>query len=154
MSSHNENMHEEHAHGGPAVYTANLVGLLILTTITVAVSYVDFGSANVVIALTIATFKAILVALFFMHLRWDKSTNAVAAVAGFLFLGIFLTFDMLDLDHRRDPTPRNLPVMTDKQAPTPVPDTMNPLKTPAPVPEVAKPAAVEGEGKAGAEEKK
>ena len=44
------------------------------------------------IALFIATIKAILVALFFMHLLYDKPVNAIIAVAGFLFLGIFLMF--------------------------------------------------------------
>lgn len=141
MSSH---AHEEHSHGGPLVYTATLVGLLILTGITVGASYVNFGSsaANVTIALTIATFKAILVALFFMHLKWDKPVNAIIAMAGFLFLGIFLMFDLIDLSNRRDPLPRNVPVLA---APTAVPETMNPLTTPAPKPWVA-PAKPAGEG--------
>ena len=136
--------HENHPHGGPLVYTANLAGLLILTGITVAASYINFGSssANVTIALTIATMKAILVALFFMHLRWDKPVNSIIAIAGFLFLGIFLMFDLLDLAHRRDPSPRNLPVLAQ---PTPVPESMNPLLTPAPAPYVA-PAKPAGEG--------
>jgi cytochrome c oxidase subunit IV len=145
MSAHGQ---EQHHHGGPFVYTANLVGLLCLTLITWGASYVNFGSsaANVTIALTIATCKAILVALFFMHLKWDKPVNAIAGIAGFLFLGIFLMFDLLDLDHRRDPTPRIIPAMT---TPTAVPDSMNPLKTPPPVPyPPAKPAA-EGEGHEG-----
>jgi cytochrome c oxidase subunit 4 len=88
--------------------------------------------------------KAILVALFFMHLRWDKSVNAIIAVSGFLFLGIFLMFDLIDLGNRRDPSPRNVPVLA---APTPVPESMNPLLTPAPVPYVA-PAKPAGEGEA------
>jgi len=133
---------EQHHHGGPLIYTANLVGLLILTGITVGASYINFGTANVAIALVIATCKAILVALFFMHLKWDKSVNAIAAVAGFLFLGIFLMFDLLDLDHRRDPIPRTIPAM---EKPTPVPDSMNPLTTPKPVPYAPAPKA-EGEG--------
>src|SRR5207249_3096018 len=82
MSSHTE---ATHAHGGPAVYTRNLVALLILTSITVGAAFIDFGQGNVVIALTIATIKAILVALFFMHLRWEKSVNAIICLAGFLF---------------------------------------------------------------------
>ena len=145
MSAHTE----QHHHGGPLIYTANLVGLLILTAITVIASLFDFGQANVVIALAIASLKAILVALFFMHLRWDKSVNAIIAVSGFLFLGLFLMFDVIDLGNRRDPTPRNMPVMA---APTPVPDTMNPLKTPAPKPYVA-PAKPAGEGEGEAEHK-
>jgi cytochrome c oxidase subunit 4 len=130
MSAHTE----QHQHGGPAVYTANLVGLLILTGITVGASRFDFGSANVVIALAIATVKALLVGMFFMHLRWDKSVNAIIAMSGFLFLGIFLMFDLIDISNRRDPLPRNTPVMA---TPTPVPESMNPLTTPAPKPYVA-----------------
>jgi cytochrome c oxidase subunit IV len=143
MSAHEQH---SHSHGGPAVYTANLVGLLILTGITVGASYINFGSsaANIAIALSVATCKALLVALFFMHLKWDKSVNAIIAVSGFLFLGIFLLFDLIDLGHRRDPAPRNVPVMA---TPTSVPETMNPQTTPPPKAYVApaKPAA-EGEG--------
>jgi cytochrome c oxidase subunit 4 len=146
MSSHTETTH---AHGGPAVYTRNLVALLILTTITVGAAYVDFGNGNIVIALSIATIKAILVALFFMHLRWEKSVNAIICVAGFLFLGIFLMFDLLDFTTRRDPTPRNLPAMAQ---PTPVPPTMNPLTTPPPKPEFGAPKAAEGEHEGAAKE--
>lgn len=140
---------EQHHHGGPAIYTANLVALLILTGITVGASYINFGTstANIAIALSIASVKAILVALFFMHLKWDKPVNAIAAIAGFLFLGIFLMFDLLDLSNRRDPAPRNAPVMTQ---PTPVPESMNPLTTPAPVPYTPAPKkAAEGEHEGG-----
>ncbi len=145
MSAHGQE-HHAGGHGGPIHYTLNLLALLILTLITWGASYVNFGSpaANVVIALTIATCKAILVALIFMHLKWDKPVNAIIALSGFLFLGIFLMFDLIDLNHRRDPAPRNLPVLAE---PTPVPESMNPLTTPAPKPYVppAKPAG-EGEG--------
>ena len=91
-------------------YAVTLVSLLILTAITVGASYVQFGSssANVVIALTIATIKAIIVALFFMHLLYDKPVNAVAAVAGFLFLGILLLFTLLDIGTRDGLQPQNL----------------------------------------------
>ena len=82
--------------------------LLILTAITVGASYINFGSGNVVIALSIATIKAIIVALIFMHLLHDKPVNAVIAVAGFVFLGIFLMFDFLDVDSRTNPQPINL----------------------------------------------
>jgi cytochrome c oxidase subunit 4 len=139
---------QHHSHGGPAVYTANLVALLILTGITVGASYINFGSntANVAIALGIASLKAILVALFFMHLRWDKPVNGIIAITGFLFLGIFITFDLIDLNNRRDPIPRAVPAM---EKPTPVPDSMNPLLTPPPKPyprPAAKAAPAEGEG--------
>lgn len=137
--------HEQHSHGGPVIYTATLTGLLILTGITVGASYINFGSnaANIAIALTIASVKAILVSLFFMHLKWDKPVNGIIAITGFLFLGIFISFDLIDLNNRRDPTPRNVPVMA---TPTPVPESMVPALTPAPKPYPAKKPVAEGEG--------
>ena len=126
------------SHGGPAIYTANLLALMFLTVITVAAASFNFGSANVVIALAIASVKAILVGLFFMHLLWDKPVNAIILVAAFLFLGIFLMFDFLDVTSRNNFPPRNLTPMENA---TPVPDSMNPLKAAPPKPlEPAKPA--------------
>jgi cytochrome c oxidase subunit 4 len=144
MSSHAE--HPPHAgpahHGGnPAHFTRNLLALLFLTVVTVGASYIDFGPANVAIAMAIATLKAALVALFFMQLFWDKPVNAIIGVAGFIFLGLLLLFTFLDVGTRRDPQPRNLAPMTDQQNPTPVPPTMNPLLTPPPQP---LPAATKG----------
>ena len=137
MSTHTES-HTHH--GGPKIYTANLFALLFLTVVTVAAASFNFGSANVVIALAIATVKAILVALFFMHLVWDKPVNAIIAIAGFLFLGVFLMFDFLDVTTRDHLQPRNMPNMENA---TPAPDSMNPLKTPAPKPLEPAPAAEE-----------
>jgi caa(3)-type oxidase subunit IV len=106
MSTHTE--HAENPKAETLKYVATLVTLLILTAITVGASYIDFGSGNVVIALTIATIKGVIVALIFMHLMHDKPVNAVIAVAGFIFLGIFLLFDFLDVDSRTNPQPINL----------------------------------------------
>jgi cytochrome c oxidase subunit 4 len=105
MSTHKAHSHED----GAGVYVKTLVALLILTAITVGASYIDFGSGNVVIALFIATIKASIVALFFMHLRHEKPVNSIIALAGFLFLGIFLMFAFMDQDTRKDPRPLNLP---------------------------------------------
>ena len=97
-----EHTHVEHAHGGSGIYVKTLAALLFLTVVTIGASYVDFGSGNVVIALFIASIKATLVALFFMHLRYEKPVNAVIAAAGFLFLGIFLMFCIIDFSTRDD----------------------------------------------------
>ena len=137
MSSHTES-HSHH--GGPKIYTANLFALMFLTVITVAAASFNFGSANVVIALAIASVKAILVGLFFMHLIWDKPVNAIILVAAFLFLGVFVMFDFLDVDSRVNFQPRNLAPMENA---TPAPDSMNPLKTAAPKPLEPAPAAAE-----------
>jgi len=98
----------EHDHGGTGVYAKTLIGLLILTAITVAAASFDFGQGNVVIALFVATIKASLVVLFFMHLRWDKPVNAIIAMAGFLFLGVFIMFCLLDFNARNNYLPSNL----------------------------------------------
>jgi cytochrome c oxidase subunit 4 len=117
---HHHDAHEEHEHGGPAVMLRTLIALLFLTILTVGASYIDFGSGNVVIALFIATIKASLVALFFMHLRWEKPVNGIIAVAGFLFLGIFLMFDFIDFDTRGNLQPTNFNGMPTIQGPAPV----------------------------------
>ena len=48
------------------------------------------------IALGIATLKASLVALYFMHLRYDNPFYAVVFLAALLFLAIFLSLTLLD----------------------------------------------------------
>jgi cytochrome c oxidase subunit 4 len=70
--------------------------LIVLTAITVAVSYFDFGPLNLIVALGVATAKAALVALYFMHLRYDNVFNAVIFVIGIAMLGVFLAVIMLD----------------------------------------------------------
>lgn len=98
MTSHSEHS----AANEPRTYALTLAALLILTFITVFAAGVDFGSSsvNVVIALTIATIKASLVGLFFMHLLHDKPINAVVMVGGFIFLGLFLGFTLTDVTSR------------------------------------------------------
>jgi cytochrome c oxidase subunit 4 len=123
MSTHTE--HAANPKAEAAKYVATLVALLILTAITVGASYINFGSGNIVIALTIATIKASIVALIFMHLLHDKPVNAVIAIAGFIFLGIFLMFDFIDVDSRSNPQPTNLhtpPAAAAPAAPAPAAD--------------------------------
>jgi cytochrome c oxidase subunit 4 len=122
-------------------YLINLCALLFLTVLTVGASYIDFGQGNVVIALAIATVKATLVALFFMHLAHDKPVNGLIAVAGFVFLGLFLMFDLLDITTRRDAIPQNLP--------TPAVQTAAPAAAPgAAAPGAAAPGAAAPAGTA------
>ena len=95
-----------HVHiGSNLSYVGIFVALIILTFLTVKVSYYDFGKANIVIAMLIATMKASLVAAFFMHLRYDKLFNTLAFLGSFLFLAIFilLTYDDLGDRGRIDP---------------------------------------------------
>jgi cytochrome c oxidase subunit 4 len=111
---------DTHAHhsSSPRVYVLTLAALLVLTVVTVAAAYVNFGPANVVIALAIATMKASLVALFFMHLRHDSPLNAIIFISSLIFLAIFLWFPHMDLHSRDRVVPNGLraPIQT-KAAP-------------------------------------
>ena len=83
-------------------YGLVLAGLLVFTAITVAAAGIHFETPaiNVVVALGIATAKASLVALFFMHLRHDKPINALVFLTGLVFLGLFLTLSLIDMQTR------------------------------------------------------
>ena len=103
----------EQAHSkshSPLPYLFTLVALLILTGVTVGASYVNFGSStvNVIVAMLIATLKASLVALVFMHLRNDKPLNSIIFVSSLIFLGILLGFCMIDVDSRERVYPTGL----------------------------------------------
>jgi cytochrome c oxidase subunit 4 len=96
-------------HGGPDhvphvlplwVYLATWGALMVLTVITVAVSYVDIGGFNLVIALLVATIKATIVAMMFMHLKYDHKFHAIIFSFSIIFLGIFIAFTMFDTETR------------------------------------------------------
>ena len=103
-----DSQHEHAHHGGPKIYLMILGVLIVLTVITVLAAGVNFGSTttNVIIAMVIASIKASLVALFFMHLRWDKPLNATIFVGGLCFLGIMLAFTFMDNTTRVEVRPQ------------------------------------------------
>ena len=70
--------------------------LLAFTLLTVGVAYVDLGPLNIVLALTIAVSKALLVMLFFMHLRYSSRLTWVVAGAGVIWLAHLLIFTLAD----------------------------------------------------------
>lgn len=76
--------------------------LFLLTGITVSVSLIPLGGWNVVVALGVASIKASLVALIFMHLRYDRKIYSVVFVAALLFVAILIIFTMFDTLRRDD----------------------------------------------------
>lgn len=78
------------------------ITLLILTGVTVAVSFIHLGGWNVVVALVIASLKAMLVALFFMHLFFDNKFYALIFSIGVLMLSILIIFTLFDTLNRGD----------------------------------------------------
>jgi cytochrome c oxidase subunit 4 len=77
-------------------YLAVFAALLLLTVITVLVSYVDLGLLNVVVALLIASAKASLVALFFMHLKGESRLVWGFALVPIAFLALIIFGTLID----------------------------------------------------------
>jgi cytochrome c oxidase subunit 4 len=95
-----------HVHIASARFYWGIFGALVFRTVaTVKVSYYDFGAANIIIAMLIATAKASLVAAFFMHLRHDKLFNTLAFLAAFVFLAIFILLTYDDVGRRGEIDP-------------------------------------------------
>jgi cytochrome c oxidase subunit 4 len=83
------------------LYYAIWITLLVLTVVTALVARVDLGPFNTIVALVIATFKALLVVLFFMHVKYtsEKLTKAVIVAAVFWLL-LLLALSMADYTTR------------------------------------------------------
>lgn len=69
--------------------------LMLLLVLTVGVAYLDLGALGLAIALLIASVKAVLILLYFMHVRFSSPLTMLFSVAAFFWLGImlFLTFN-------------------------------------------------------------
>jgi len=78
------------------VYAIIFVTLLTLTAATCVISFINLGRLNAVVALVIAFSKALLVALFFMHLRYSRRLMQLVVVAGLFWLGIMISLTMTD----------------------------------------------------------
>ncbi len=79
------------------IYILVFVTLLLLTLVTVDVAFYDAGWLSLYIALAIATTKATLVILYFMHLRYSSRLTWAFVATGILFLVILLAFTMSDI---------------------------------------------------------
>ena len=77
-------------------YFAIWAALLALTYLTVAVSRIDLGRLNTIAALTIAVCKALLVVLFFMHIRYSTRLTKLVVVGGFMWLALLIGLTMAD----------------------------------------------------------
>ncbi len=75
-------------------------GLVVLTLLTVAVSYADLGKASLPIAMLVAVAKSTLVVMFFMHLKGDDRTFTFIFLSTLIFVGIFFGLTFADLSTR------------------------------------------------------
>jgi cytochrome c oxidase subunit 4 len=80
----------------PGVYLVILLALLVGTALTVWASYVDLGFWNPIIALAIATTKAGLVVLFFMHVKYSTKLTKLTIIAGVFTFLILISLTLTD----------------------------------------------------------
>ncbi len=74
--------------------------LLMLTGVTVGVSYVDLGALNIWIALGIASTKSALVISFFMHMKYERPIFKLCLLVALCLLAIFVGFTFIDVLYR------------------------------------------------------
>lgn len=79
------------------IYVSVFTVLLVLTMLTVGVALIDLGRLNIVVALVIATFKATLVLLYFMHLRYSARLTWLAVAGGCFWLAVLIVLSMSDV---------------------------------------------------------
>ena len=81
----------------PRIYITIFLALMVGTALTVMAAFYDFpGPLNAVVAMTIACVKAMLVVLFFMHVRYSGRLIWLVIIAALLWLGIMFSITLSD----------------------------------------------------------
>ena len=132
----NDKSHTTKPHVIPLkVYLAVAAVLMVLTAVTVGVSFIHLGGWNAIVAVGIASIKALLVAFIFMHLWYDKKIYLVIFSVALLFLTVFIALTMFDTLRRGDiytitdqPIEKDAVIYKERQAdslpPIPVEDSL------------------------------
>ena len=84
----------------PKVYFVIFASLMVGTAITVWAAFQNFGAFNIVIALGIATVKATLVVLYFMHARYSPKRTHLVIICAVFWLAIMLALTLTDYNER------------------------------------------------------
>ena len=91
------------------VYLSIFGALMVLTLVTVLAAFVDLGAFNPAVAMAIAIFKATLVVLYFMHVKYSSRLTKLVVLTGLFFLVILLGETMMDYASRGFlPTPPSI----------------------------------------------
>jgi cytochrome c oxidase subunit 4 len=88
--------HADHHIVTPVTYMIVFATLLVFTGVTVGAAYVDLGIMNPVIALAIACFKAVIVILFFMHVKYQSKLVKLTVISGFFTFLVLITMTLTD----------------------------------------------------------
>jgi cytochrome c oxidase subunit 4 len=96
MSDAHATTHEEHHVLPDGLFIMVWVGLLILTAITVGASVMFSGTVGIVTAMIVTPIKAILILMYFMHLKYEKPGFVVMFLVAVGILAIFLGLTFFD----------------------------------------------------------
>ncbi len=88
--------HQEHHIVTPFQYVLVFGTLLLFTGITVGAAYVELGVLNPIVALAIASFKAVVVILFFMHVKYQSRLVKMTVGAGFFTFLVLIGMTLSD----------------------------------------------------------
>jgi cytochrome c oxidase subunit 4 len=88
--------HADHHIISPATYGIVFATLLVGTGITVAAAFVNLGIFNPIVALAIACTKAVIVILFFMHVKYQSKLVKLTVTAGFFTFLVLITMTLTD----------------------------------------------------------
>lgn len=88
--------HVEHHIVSPFQYMLVFATLLVGTAITVGAAYIELGVLNPIVALGIASFKAVVVILFFMHVKYQSRLVKLTVGAGFFTFLVMITMTLTD----------------------------------------------------------
>jgi cytochrome c oxidase subunit 4 len=102
MSEHGQETPHEHI-SPLSMYIGIFLMLMVMTGLTVFAAFVNLGSFNAPVALAIAVFKATLVILYFMHVKYSSHLTKLTVATGLFFLVILLTETMMDYASRGFP---------------------------------------------------
>lgn len=86
----------------PGTYVVIIITLLVLTALTVYAATIDLEQFNIVVALAIATIKATIVVLIFMHAKYSPRRTQMVILAAVFWLVILLFMTMSDYVSRID----------------------------------------------------
>jgi cytochrome c oxidase subunit 4 len=88
--------HGEHHIVSPLQYAIVFAGLLVGTGITVLAAYFNMGPLNPIIALAIASTKAVIVILFFMHVKYQSRLIKMTVASGFFTFMVLIVMTLSD----------------------------------------------------------
>lgn len=85
---------------GAVTYVGTFVGLLLLATVSLLLSFLHWKVGGLVVSLGIAVVKALLVLFFFMHLVEQRFTNRMTMLVGLMFVSLLVGLTAADVATR------------------------------------------------------